>query len=190
MCDKNFSHAWRDYSHAWRDSCVRVTWLIHVCDITRVYVWYDSFIWLMYLRGILLTITGTIFESALQKIESLLSVRCNCILPRIIAINTQTRTHTHTHTQTRARARTHTHTRTHTLTHTHTHLNAQTHTHTHAHAHTHAHTHTPAHTHTRIHIRIHLYTYTHTYKYAYRLYGVATISRLLKMICLFCKRAL
>jgi len=49
------------------------------------------------------------------------------------------------------------------------------------HTHIHTHTHTQAHTYTHI-----TYSYTHI---RYR-YGVATISRLLKIIGLFCKRAL
>ena len=29
----------------WRDSCMLVTWLIRMCDMTHSYVWHDSFLW-------------------------------------------------------------------------------------------------------------------------------------------------
>ena len=46
---------WLDstYSYAWHDSCICVTWLIHMCDMTHsirvwhnscIFVWYDSFV--------------------------------------------------------------------------------------------------------------------------------------------------
>ena len=60
---------------------------------------------------------------------------------------------------------------------TNTHVHMHTHTHTRTYTHTHPHTHTHTHTHT------HVYgTYIPIYTY-----GVATISRLLKIISLFCK---
>jgi len=31
-------------SDVWHDSFIRVTWLIHMCDVTHSYVWHDSFI--------------------------------------------------------------------------------------------------------------------------------------------------
>jgi len=65
------------------------------------------------------------------------------------------------------------------------------------HIHTITCTHTPAHTHTLTHIHIHMYTHTHTHTHTVQFsrkcksrHAVATISRLLKMIGLFCKRAL
>jgi len=30
--------------YVWHDSFIRVTWLIHMCDMTHSYVWHDSFI--------------------------------------------------------------------------------------------------------------------------------------------------
>jgi len=84
---------------------------------------------------------------------------------------------------------THTHTRTHTNTHT------RTHTHTHMHSHMHSrvtsvtYMHTYFHTHTHIHIHTHTHTHAYTHKHACirDWYGVATISRLLKIIGLFCR---
>jgi len=66
--------------------------------------------------------------------------------------------------------------------------------HTCEHAHTHKHTHTQAHARTHAHSHTHTGTHTHTTIREIRLYclnwnhyGVATISRLLKMIGLFCR---
>jgi len=56
---------------------------------------------------------------------------------------------------------------------------------TRTHAHTHIHTHAHAHTHTYIHEQTQTQTQTQTHAYTY---GVFTISRLLKIIGLFCKR--
>jgi len=73
------------------------------------------------------------------------------------------------------------------IAHTHIPTHIRTHSLTHAHAYSHTHTHTRTHTHTC--------TYAHIQKkhkntHNWREYGVATISRLLKTIGLFCKRAL
>jgi len=38
-------------SHVWHDSCTCMTWLIHMCDMTRLHVWHDSctrVTWLMH----------------------------------------------------------------------------------------------------------------------------------------------
>ena len=32
-------------SYMWHDSFVKVTWLIHICDMTHPYMWYNSFIY-------------------------------------------------------------------------------------------------------------------------------------------------
>ena len=45
-CDMN-------HSNVWHDSFICVTWLIHICDMTHSYVWHDSFIcvtWLIHMR--------------------------------------------------------------------------------------------------------------------------------------------
>jgi len=60
-----YSHVWHDSficvtwllqmcdatpSYEWHDSFICVTWLLHMCDATRSYVWHDSFIcvtWLL-----------------------------------------------------------------------------------------------------------------------------------------------
>jgi len=113
-------------------------------------------------------------------------------------------THTHTHTHTHAHIRTYTHTHTHTHTHTSLKHNTQDYifaslkgnarcTHTNIHV-------TLTRTHTNIHATL---TRTHTNTHAslkrntrdlcsvcVSSYGVATSSRLLTIICLFCKRAL
>ena len=78
---------------------------------------------------------------------------------------------------------------------THTHKRAHTHPHTRTRTHTHTHTHTPKHTHAYTHA--HAYAETHELincKETYKLinpsqcwYGVATISRLLEIISLFCR---
>ena len=124
--------------------------------------------------------------------------------------SSHTHTHTHTHTQT------HTHTHTHTLTpvkngshvnkwssssrsssttlqHTATHCNTLQHTATHCNTLQHTVTHCNTHTYSAV---IHCDTYTHSASsrssssVIFSGYGVATISRLLKIIGLFCKRAL
>jgi len=33
------------HSYMWHDSSIRVTWLIHTCDMTHTYVWYDLRQW-------------------------------------------------------------------------------------------------------------------------------------------------
>jgi len=75
------------------------------------------------------------------------------------------------------------------ITHTHTHISHTHITHTY---HTHTHTHTSlTHTHTQIsHISHTCTIHTYELRITHMYYGVATISRLLKMIGLFCKRAL
>ena len=37
MCDMT-------HSYVWHDTFICVTWLIHICDMTHSYVWHDSFI--------------------------------------------------------------------------------------------------------------------------------------------------
>ena len=104
-------------------------------------------------------------------------------------------------------------------THTHTHIYVyNTHTHTHTYIYIYKHTHTHKHTRTRIHTHMHVYSniYIHaatpaeiqrrnvvaphssqtckvvalTHAMQILCYGVVTISRLLKIIGLFCKKAL
>ena len=132
----------------------------------------------------------------------------------------QTHTQTHTHTLSislfLSLSLSHTHTHTHSLalslslshTHTHAHTHTHTHTHTYKYANAHAHTHKLSLTHTNMCIDRFMYVsprthYTNsptTYSY-FQLYisvhqthtssyGVASTSRLLKIIGLFCKRAL
>jgi len=38
-----------DMTHAyvWHDSCIRVTWLMHTCDMTHAYVWHDPCFWVL-----------------------------------------------------------------------------------------------------------------------------------------------
>jgi len=39
-------------SYVWHDSIICVTWLVHMCHMTRSYVWHDSFIcvtWLVHM---------------------------------------------------------------------------------------------------------------------------------------------
>ena len=44
ICDATPSYVWRN-SFIWEtDSFICVTWLLHMCDVTRSYVWHDSFI--------------------------------------------------------------------------------------------------------------------------------------------------
>ena len=50
-----FIYVWRDsFIYVWHDSFIRVTWLIHMCDMTHSCVWHDSFIcvtWLISYRA-------------------------------------------------------------------------------------------------------------------------------------------
>ena len=101
---------------------------------------------------------------------------------------------------------THTHIHTHTHTHIHIHLHTHTHTHTHIHTYTHIHAHTHTHTHTNAQTLITkpnlkvppICAYMHLWRTMmfdvmyipetqHVKYGVATISRLLKIIGLFCR---
>jgi len=50
ICDMTHPYVWHVtlicvtwHTHMWHDSFICVTWLIHMCDMTRSYVWYDSF---------------------------------------------------------------------------------------------------------------------------------------------------
>ena len=90
----------------------------------------------------------------------------------------------------------------------HIYIRIYTYTRIYIHIYAYTHTYTYIHVHTNIHMRIYVYIYiyeciqihmytrsTHTYKpvenaHMYSGYGVATISRRLKIIGLFCKRAL
>ena len=38
------THVMPCHAYVWRDSCICVTWLMHMCDVTHAYVWRDSFI--------------------------------------------------------------------------------------------------------------------------------------------------
>ena len=60
----------------------------------------------------------------------------------------------------------------------------------HVFTHTHTHTHTHAHTYTYTYAHTHKYTHTYTHKHTRTKYGVASISRLLRIVGLFYKRAL
>ena len=104
------------------------------------------------------------------------------------------RTHSFTHTHncmdsicahTHALSFFHTHTHSHTYTHSTIVRIAYVHTHTFSFSLTHTHSHTHSHTHT--HTTIVWTAYMHPLTICY---GVATMSRLLKIIGLFCKRAL
>ena len=93
---------------------------------------------------------------------------------------THTLTHSYTHTLTHSHTHTLTHSHTHTLTHSLTHTLSHSLTLSHANAHTHTHS-----------LSLSLNTHTHT-QVADKCgnYGVTASSRLLKIIGLFCKRAL
>jgi len=80
---------------------------------------------------------------------------------------------------------------------THTHTHIHTHTHTYTHIHTHAHTHVELYTHTHTHTHIHTHTYIHIHTHTFWVvvfvhdgeepYGVATVSRIDKIIAFFCR---
>ena len=79
MCDITHSHVWHNsflvchdspWSHVtflpppkrappptiknvWRNSCMCVTWLLHVCDMTHLYVWHDSIIRVTWFTSVL-----------------------------------------------------------------------------------------------------------------------------------------
>jgi len=90
---------------------------------------------------------------------------------------------------------THAHTRVHARTYARTHARTHTRTHARAWART-QHTHTHTHTHVYIHVYVDQlakqssYSSKHVSAWALYCYGVASMSRLLKIIGLFCKRAL
>jgi len=45
---------------SWHDSFRRVTWLIHICEMTHPYVWHDSFMWTTYVCISLPLLSATI----------------------------------------------------------------------------------------------------------------------------------
>ena len=196
------------HSSVQHDSFISATWLIRKCDMTHSQVWHDSSIsatWLVCKSGMIfpqvwrdvcvphdLSICHASFICVAWRIH-VYDMTYSCVTWRIhvyMMYTCMTRDLFSDVTSPTAVNDLHVwvtwltlmynmpHYCMHTCEHAHTHKHTHTQSHTRTHAH--SHTHTGTHTHTTIReIRLYCLNWNH--------YGVATISRLLKIIGLFCR---
>jgi len=122
--DMTHLHVWPDSFIVWHDSFIRVTWLIHLCDMTHSHerhdsficviplihmcdmihshVWYDSFtcvIWLIAIRGVTHSqVQYALFTSTIWPIH-----KCDIAQYWPMGTHIYINTNTHIHTQTLVR---------------------------------------------------------------------------------------
>ena len=158
------------HSYVWHDSFLCVTWLLHTCPITHAYVWHDSFfgvIWLILLRA---TNHSYVWHDSFMCVTWLIYV---CDMTHLCVWHDSFMCATHD---------------------SFIRVTWSIHVCDMTHAYVHDMTHSRAHVthHSCIYVqRVFIYIFFFCRaQVSPSLYGVATISRLLKIIDLFCKRAL